>query len=240
MDAPASTQPDRRSWVRWLGAAAAVVALLAAAYAFHRGRVSAGLDVAEVAIERRELAGKVARLEEENAGLSAKVAELEMARRLDREAYGQVERTLGELQSQLSRQGDDLAFYRSIVSPEDGIQGLRIQRFEIQPGEGPREYLVRLTLIQAMRHESLASGLVQIALQGLTASRPTRHTVGELLGRPRAQLPFSFRYFQTIEQNVTLPADFEPVVVEVEVSSGKLRFPIRQSFPWKSPPPAPL
>jgi hypothetical protein len=233
MDASGSAQPDRRSWVRWLGVAAAAIALLAAAYAFHRGRVSAGLDVAEVAIERRELAGKVARLEEENAGLSAKVAELEMARRLDREAYGQVERTLGELQSQLSRQGDDLAFYRSIVSPEDGIQGLRIQRFEIQPGEGPREYLVRLTLIQAMRHESVAAGLAQVVLHGMQGDTPARHTVGELIGRPRAQLPFSFRYFQTVEQAFTLPEGFEAFEAEVQVRSSKLRFPLQQSFAWK-------
>ncbi len=233
MDSPGIVQSDRRSWVRWLAAAATAVAVLAAAYAYHRGRVSAGLDVAEVAIERRELAGKVARLEQENAGLSAKVAELEMARRLDREAYGQVERTLGELQSQLSRQGDDLAFYRSIVSPEDGIQGLRIQRFEIKPGGGPREFVVRLTLIQAMRHESVASGLAQVVLHGMQGDKPTRHTVGELIGRPRAQLPFSFRYFQTIEQAFTLPEGFEAFEAEVQVRSSKLRFPLQQSFAWK-------
>ena len=234
MDSSATVQPGRQSWVRWLELAAAIgVAILAAAYAYHRGRVSAGLDVAEVAIERRELSAKVARLEAENGELGAKVAELEMARRLDREAYGQVERTLGELQSQLSRQGDDLAFYRSIVSPEDGVQGLRIQRLEIQPRDGPREFVLRLTLIQAMRHESVASGLAQVVLHGMQGDRPARHTLGELLGRPRAQLPFSFRYFQTIEQEVTLPEGFEPFEAEVQVRSGKLRSPIEQTFPWK-------
>jgi hypothetical protein len=234
MQPSATGHPDRRSWVRWLGLAAAVgVAGLAAAYAYHRGRVAAGLDVAEVAIERRELSAKVARLEAENGELGAKVAELEMARRLDREAYGQVERTLGELQSQLSRQGDDLAFYRSIVSPDDGVQGLRIQRLEIQPGDGPREFVLRLTLIQAMRHESVASGLAQVVLHGMQGDRPTRHTLGELLGRPRAQLPFSFRYFQTIEQAFTLPEGFEAFEAEVQVRSGKLRAPLEQSFAWK-------
>ena len=234
MDSSATVPPDRRSWVRWLGLAAALgVCVVAAAYAYHRGRVSAGLDVAAVAIERRGLSAKVAQLEAENGELSAKVAELEMARRLDREAYGQVERTLGELQSQMSRQGDDLAFYRSIVSPEDGVQGLRIQRLEIQPGGGSREYVLRLTLIQAMRHDSVASGLAQVVLHGMQGDRPARHTLGELLGRPRAQLPFSFRYFQTLEQAVTLPDGFEAFEVEVQVRSSKLRSPVQQSFAWK-------
>jgi hypothetical protein len=231
--------PERGVWAlararpAWLLAAAGLVALVAAGVAYHRGQVSAGLDAASVAIERRDLQGRLGQLEQENSQLRAKVAELEMARKLDRDAYGQVERTLGELQSQLSRQGDDLAFYRSIVSPEDGVQGLRIQRLEVLQGGAPREYVLRLTLIQAMRHESVASGLAQVIFHGLQGDRPARLTLGELMGRPRAQLPFSFRYFQTIEQVFELPEGFQAFEAEVQVRSAKLRFPLEQSFPWK-------
>jgi hypothetical protein len=227
--------------VHWAAfAAGAMLLALIGWLAWQQGRVSGGYDSTVADRERREANAQIDVLQRENARLNVQVAELEMARQLDREAYGQIERTLAELQAQLSSQGGDLAFYRSIVSPADGIQGLRIHRFEVAPGAQPREFKLVLTLIQAMRHETLASGLVQIALAGLTANRPTRHTVGELLGRPRAQLPFSFRYFQTIEQIVTLPADFEPLEVEIEVRSTKLRAPVRQTFPWKSPPPPPL
>ena len=224
-----------RPWLRWLAAAAAVVVLgLLLALAYNRGQASAGLSAAQVALERRELVAKADRLERQNSKLNARVAELEMARKLDREAYGQVEQTLGELQSQLSRQADDLAFYKSIVSPADGVQGLRIQRFEVSPGAAPREYQLKLTLIQSMRHESVASGLVQVVVHGMQGDRPARYSVGELLGRPKAQLPFSFRYFQTIEQSVTLPEGFQAFEAEVQVRSSKLRFPMQQSFPWKA------
>ena len=233
-EAPSERTGGRSTFARWAPAVAAVLAaLVLAAYAYHRGQVSAGLDAAQVALERRALESRAERLERQNAKLNAKVAELEMARSLDREAYGQVERTLGELQSQLSRQGDDLAFYKSIVSPEDGVQGLRIHRFEVQRGAEPREYVLKLTLVQAMRHDSVASGLAQVVLRGTENGRPAHHTVGELLGRPKAALPFSFRYFQTIEQEVTLPEGFEPFEAEVQVRSGKLRSPVEQAFPWK-------
>jgi hypothetical protein len=223
-----------RPLARWLVPAGAVLAaVLLAAYAYHRGQVAGGLDAAQVLIERRELTAKAARLEKQNAELNARVAELEMSRKLDREAYSQVEKTLGELQSQLSRQGDDLAFYRSIVSPADGIQGLRIQRFTVEPGGEPREYVLKVTLIQAMRHESMASGLAEVVVHGMQGDRPARYSVGELLGRPKAQLPFSFRYFQTLEQAVTLPEGFQAFEAEVQVRSSKLRFPMQQSFPWK-------
>ena len=163
-------------------ATAAIVLALVAWFAWQQGRLSGGYDSTVVDRERREARAQVEVLQRENARLNVQVAELEMARQLDREAYGQVEQTLAELQTQLSSQGGDLAFYRSIVSPADGIQGLRIHRFEVSPAAGPREFKLALTLIQAMRHESVASGLVQIALAGLTANRPARHTVGELLG----------------------------------------------------------
>lgn len=224
-----------RRWLRWLvvAAAACVIGLLIV-LAYNRGQASAGLSAAQVALERRELIAKADRLERQNSKLNARVAELEMSRKLDREAYGQIEQSLGELQSQLSRQADDLAFYKSIVSPADGVQGLRIHRFEVSPGAEPRQYRLKLTLIQSMRHESVASGLVQVVVHGMQGDRPARYSVGELLDRPKAQLPFSFRYFQTIEQDVTLPEGFQAFEAEVQVRSSKLRFPMQQSFPWKA------
>ena len=94
--------------------------------------------------------------------------------------------------------------------------------------------MLKLTLIQAMRHESVASGLA--AGRACTACRATgrraTRSASCSAGR-KAQLPFSFRYFQTLEQAVTLPEGFEAFEAEVQVRSSKLRFPMQQSFPWK-------
>jgi hypothetical protein len=216
----------------WIAAALAVFA--GSFWLGHRqGQLGAGHDAAASARERRALEAQVDRLESESSRLNAQVAELEMARRLDREAYGQVERTLGDLQSRLARQGDDLAFYRSIVSPADGVQGLRIQRFAVRPGTQRHEFVIEVTLIQAMRQESTVSGLVQVVVQGMAGARPAKYSIGQLLGQPNAQLPFSFRYFQTIQEAVTLPDGFQPFEVEVSVRSKRLASPLRQSFPWK-------
>jgi len=230
----AARTPGDGTGLRWL--AAIVVALLLAGvgwFAYERGQLSAGHDAAADATKRQMLAEKASRLDVENRRLNARVAELEMARRLDRDAYGQVERTLGDLQSQLARQTDDLAFYRSIVSPADGIQGLRIQRFEVSRGARPREFVLKLTLVQAMKHDNVIAGLAQVELNGMQGDRPTRYSIGDLRGKPGARLPFSLRYFQTIEDTVTLPEGFEAFETLVTVTSGRLRFPIQQSFPWK-------
>ncbi|MDH4165092.1 MAG: hypothetical protein OEV90_01610 [Gammaproteobacteria bacterium] len=224
--------PRARLPLLYAALAAALVAVLAGWIGYGLGQRSAGYDAA--AAEKRAVGeDQQQRLELENKRLNARVAELEMARRLDRDAYGQVEATLGDLQSRLARQSDDLAFYRSIVSPADGIQGLRIQRFEVLPGDEPRQVRLTLTLVQAMRHESVVAGLAQITLLGAKDDVPARFSVGDLLGKPQAELPFSFRYFQTIEQAVVLPEGFEPFETEVRVRSSKLRAPVQQKFAWK-------
>ncbi len=224
--------PRWNSHLPWIAAVLVVVA--AAFWLGHRqGQLRAGHDAAASASERRALEAEVTRLESKISRLNAQVAEHEMARRLDREAYGQVERTLGDLQSRIARQGDDLAFYRSIVSPDDGVQGLRIQRFAVRPGTQQREFVIEVTLIQAMRQDSNVSGLVQVVVQGMEGARPAKYSIGQLLGRTDAQLPFSFRYFQTIQKAVTLPDEFQPFEVEVTVRSKRLTSPLRKSFPWK-------
>ena len=96
------------------GVALGLVALLLW-FAYQRGIASGGWQLAANARDRRELLNRIDALENENGKLNAKIAELEMSRRLDKQAYGQVERTLGELQSAMSRQSDDLAFYKSIA-----------------------------------------------------------------------------------------------------------------------------
>jgi len=228
------------AWVIAVGFAAVLLVALGAWLGHTQGQRSAGHDAAREASARRALDTQLERVEAENKSLHARVAELEMARRLDRDAYGQVERTLGDLQSQLARQSDDLAFYRSIVSPADGIQGLRIQRFEVLQGAEPGQVVLKLTLVQAMRHESIVSGLAQITLNGMRNGAPAKYTVGELLGRPRAQLPFSFRYFQAVEQAVVLPEGFEPYETDVRLQSSKLPRPVHQAFPWQPPATAAL
>jgi hypothetical protein len=222
-------------WNRRLPWIALALAIMAGSFwlGHRQGQLRAGHDAAASARERRALESEIGRLESEISSLNSQVAELEMARRLDREAYGQVERTLVDLQSRLARQGDDLAFYRSIVSPADGVQGLRIQRFAVRPGTQRNEFVIEVTLIQAMRQESSVSGLVQVVIQGMEGARPAKYSIGQLLGRRDAQLPFSFRYFQTIQEAVTLPDEFQPFEVEVSVRSKRLAAPLRQSFPWK-------
>jgi cell division protein FtsB len=68
-------------------AAAAIVLALVAWFAWQQGQLSGGFDSTVVDRERREARAQIDVLQRENARLNVQVAELEMARQLDREAY---------------------------------------------------------------------------------------------------------------------------------------------------------
>ncbi len=219
---------------RILVCAGAVLATLLLYGVYEWGRYDAGHNQLAAVLERRDMQSRMQLLEQANEELRGRVTVVDTARDVDRQSYADVERTLGELQAQVLRQSEELTFYRGIVAPADGIGGLRIQRLEVLPGGSDRHFRLRLVLVQSMRQDAVVAGTVAIDLEGALNQSPTRLSLVELGGSAAeaGHMPFSFRYFQNLEQDVTLPEGFEPLAVNVEVRSGR-QPALRQSFPWQ-------
>lgn len=214
----------------------AVLGSIVALYLMYEwGRFEGGYSKFAEIQHRRELAARIEALEEENERLRAEVASAELARSVDNKAYADVEKNLTDLQAQVLKHREQLTFYRGIVSPEDGIGGLRIQRFQVLPGATQRQYRLRLVLVQSMRQETVVSGAVIVQIEGVRDNRPLQLALpqaGVTTARADGQLPFQFRYFQNLEQDIVLPEGFEPRAVNVEVRSARLD-PVRESYPWQ-------
>ena len=198
------------------------------------GRFQGGYSKFAEIQQRRELSTEIEALEDANAKLRAEVAAAQLARDVDKKSYADVEKTLADLQAQVLKHREELTFYRGIVSPEDGIGGLRIQRFQILTGGVDNHFRLRLVLVQSMRQDTVVSGAVSIQIEGVRDNKPEQLTLADAGGDTRTdgQVPFQFRYFQNLEQKITLPAGFEPKAVNIEVRSAKLS-PVRESFPWQ-------
>jgi hypothetical protein len=223
------------TWRRRALQIAVVVASLLAMYLMYEwGRFEGGYSKFAEIQRRRELNARIEALQEENERLRAQVAAAELERKVENKAYAAVEKNLADLQAQLLKHREQLTFYRGIVSPEDGIGGLRIQRFQVLPGAAEHHYRLRLVLVQSMRQESVVSGSVVVQFEGVRDNRPVQLSLREAAetGRADGLLPFQFRYFQNLEQDIVLPEGFEPRAVNVEVRSAKLA-PVRESFPWQ-------
>lgn len=214
----------------WLWVILGVALALLLWIVFEVGRSRAGYSIAQALVERRELHGQIDRANARVAELEGQLATSEIAKRVDRESYAQVEKSLAGLQQQLGEQSQELAFYRGIVSPADNTSGLRVQRMLVQPGSEPRQFRLRIVLIQAARQEATVSGTVAITLDGKRGDADVSLPL-EQLGRDKP-LAYSFRYFQEVDAEVEVPDDFTPARVQVEVRPRGADAPVRATFPW--------
>lgn len=213
----------------------AVLGSVLACYLMYEwGRFEGGYSKFAEIQHRRELSAKMEALQEENDRLRAEIASAQLARNVDTKAYADVEKNLADLQAQVLKHREQLTFYRGIVSPEDGIGGLRVQRFQVLPNGPEHHYRLRLVLVQSMRQEAVVSGAVIVQIEGVRNNRPVQLALPQagVTTRADGQLPFQFRYFQNIEQDIVLPDGFEPRAVNVEVRSARLA-PVRESYPWQ-------
>ncbi len=201
---------------------------------FEFGRIKGGYDVVDAARERGEYEDRIASLNDEIVALKQEVSLLETHRAIDREAYREVESNLLELESKILEQRDALAFYRGIVSPDDGKPGLRVQDLTLTRGEAEGEYNLRLVLVQAMQHDRKVSGDVNLSVDGIQGGVETSYSLADLL--PQAadrDWPFAFRYFQHFERQLVLPDGFTPERIRVEVRSRTRTISsIEEDFPW--------
>ena len=86
-------------------------------------------------------------LEAENARQRQQLEAAEVARRVDREGYKQVEKSLGDMQSQIARLNQDLSFYRGLVQP-DSLVHVKVQQMQIVPETVQGQFHLKFVLMQ--------------------------------------------------------------------------------------------
>ena len=214
---------------------AGIAIVLAAIYlSFELGRYQAGYSLLD---ERREVEGLQASIADRDATadeLRRQIAILETSREIDRETYAAVEKNLAELQERIQAQEEELVFYRGIVSPGDGVVGLRIQSVEILTESSASRPLLRLLLVQSIVHNDRVTGTVRVTVSGQRDGEAASLSLAELVADGEiSEIPYGFRYFQSIEQGLVLPDGFEPEQVEIEIRPREPRGDtVTQSFPW--------
>lgn len=167
-------------------------------------------------LDREQLRAENRRLEAENRRLSEQLTEYERSAEVDQTATAELQESLEQMQARVAELKKELAFYRGIVSPEDG-GGLRVQGLSVNSADEQGIYNLHLTLIQAMRYDSEISGRVHIQLHGVRDGESVTLTWPDLALDSASKLVFSFEYFQELGGAFRLPDNLEPTRIEVEV-----------------------
>jgi hypothetical protein len=216
--------------------AALVGAMLILYAAFEIGRYDAGFRVVDSVRGALAASSRIRDLEAENEKQRNQLEAAEVARRVDREGYKQIERSLGDMQSQIARLNQDLSFYRGLVQP-DSITHVKVQQMQIVPEPTAGQYRLKFVLMQTGKPDSVVAGNAMINIDGLLRGKPSSMSFGQVAPNHRVSLAYSFRYFQDYDEPIHLPQGFEPTRVGVEIRSGRDKdasHGFRQAFVWKA------
>jgi hypothetical protein len=221
------------AWRTALWGAAGLIGLLLLYIVYESGRYNAGYDRQAAAQERTELEVKLEHLEKSNREMRTKLAELDTFRVGRANEQAEVSRSMGELQAQVAREAQELAFYRGVVAQGAASIGVKIEKLRITPGTRANGFIVHLSLLRTGKADSEASGTVEFTLDGTLGAVAHTLDFAALTPQHSHELRYSFRYFQNIDQEVLLPPGFKPEQLSVAVTSGHKEIaPLSQTFLW--------
>ena len=210
-----------------------VVCLFALYVVYEFGRYNAGYDRQAAAQQRTVLEVRIEHLQKDNRELRTRLAEADTIRAGRAREEGELARAMGELQAQVARQSQELAFYRGVVAQNATALGVKIEQLRITAGARPATYIVHMSLVRSGRAESAASGSVHLSLDGTYDGGPRSLDLATLSGGKARELRYDFRYLQNFDQEIALPLAFKPEQLVVEVQSSRHDVaPLSQTFLW--------
>ena len=147
----------------------------------------------------------------------------------------EVGRTIGDLQAQVARQTEELAFYRAVVAEGAPAIGVRVGTVRLAAAKPAGNFVVNVSLVRAGKTDGMTTGNVTLTVDGQDAAGKPATLASQTLVGGTGDVAYDFRYFQDLEHPVALPAGFRPEHLTVEVSSTRKDIPpLSQTFTWSA------
>jgi hypothetical protein len=201
---------------------------------FELGRFLSGYSIVSSRLEHLEQSTRIDSLQTEINKLHRQLSSAQMGRKVDQQSTDSVQQSFAGLQETIQKQQEELSFYKAIVSPDAAAPvAPQVQRIEVQPDDVANRYRVKLILIQPMALNANAQGTLQVMIKGTRMGQSITLPFKDLLvDKGEATAKFSYRYFQTLEQVIDLPTDFQPLTVQIELRANQ--HPTQQQeFAWQ-------
>src|SRR5437763_17064926 len=149
--------------------AGVLIGVLALYVTYELGRYDAGYDRQAMAQQRTELEVQIEHLEKADREMRTRLAELATFRVGRAREQAEVARTMGDLQAQVARQSQELAFYRGVVAQGAASLGVKIEQLRITAGQPPGTYVVHMSPGRAGRAAATETATARLSRAGTAA-----------------------------------------------------------------------
>ncbi len=187
---------------------------------------------ADLVKERDELRYSLRELEQMNTQLQQDFIRMRVGGEIDGKASQVTQQTITALQEQVGKLNEEISFYKKMLLPNAVNEGLRIEQLDLLPGAfGEIRY--SLLLVQVVENPDYVQGNLQISLLGREAGQKRQLPLSALGEGGKDAIPFRFRYFQSIDGELVLPSEFEPMeVIIVAETRGANAQRLEKKFDW--------
>ena len=185
--------------------------------------------------ERDKLKAELSALRIQNTDLSRQVAILDRSSMVDQRATAEVQATIRNLREQLAQLQQDVVFSRRVVSSDTVDTGLIVGQMNIYGTSDPGRFRYKLVMRQQDADgDSYLRGHVNVNLVGRRGDEQMIFALRDISDeQDQLDIRLGFKYFQTIEGELALPAGFEPERIQiVAVATEPVGKSIDQYFSW--------
>lgn len=160
-----------------------------------------------------------------------RITNLERGEQIARLANENVQTALGEKDSTIARLRRELALFERLIGPNAQAQGLTVHELALAPtGNGVVTFDAVLTQTRNARDGS--AGRMTLSVEGRRNNQMETLAWSSLVPPEREEgIRFDFRYFQRLQGSFVLPADFQPLAVEVRLQ-GRNIDTVRRRLSW--------
>lgn len=215
-----------------LGTALLVLSTSAGAYFAGQHQLRKGLD--QKTRQYEQTLAKLDKLNAEVETLRVRAASAEQSVAINEQASESVRAELVAKDSQIAELKQEISFYRGIMAPDEGSDGVSIGRFSISEAGEAGRYQYKLLVQQSAARHQVVTGAVRFTIFGQLNGAERRYALADLSKQVESEsIPLRFKYFQNIEGELQLPEGFVPEGVELSLKSSRRKgFNIDQRYGW--------
>ncbi|PCK09201.1 MAG: hypothetical protein COA42_05380 [Alteromonadaceae bacterium] len=197
---------------------------------YHNGVVTQGQTLADITALQQQAHTRGQQVRE----LEQQLANVHLGTEVDKKANENVRRGVLELKAEIAQLQEQNGFYRGLMEPTDNEHGLSFGKIEIRQTDRPNVFAYKVVVQQLATDHRLLSGTLSYAIKGRFEQAPASLSLHDVSAQQdTALVKLRFKYFQTIEGELTLPPGFEPEGIElVAKSTGKNAVVIDKQFGW--------
>jgi len=184
--------------------------------------------------ELTQLRMLVVEQDEQLAELTQQVSNTQMSSDVDKQALEALRLEMVALNNEITGLKESNNFYRNLMEPKADRSGLIIGSLKLVPSGQPKRFFYELVMQQLTVNHYLLNGHVTLNIIGTELGLEKVYSLKELSPEVKADtVKLKFRFYQTIEGELTLPEGFEPYRVDVVAEkTGRSPAVVEESFGW--------